>query len=155
MRTCSRRSAPAPRTNGLQTTARTDGAVRGSCVWCTMCRSMRRIGTRCGTRCCRRKRCPRKGRTAGQPRTWTRITDLPLTRAEASEAQACARSRWKIENETFNTLKNQGYQLEHNFGHGNEHLATVPMLLMMLAFLIDQLLETACPVIQQNLRQIP
>ena len=67
----------------------------------------------------------------------------------ASKAQACARSRWKIENETFNTLKNQGYQLEHNFGHGNEHLATVLMLLMMLAFLIDQLLETACPVIQQ------
>ena len=92
---------------------------------------------------------PPKGRTSGKPRTWTWITDLPLTRAEASEAQACARSRWKIENETFNTLKNQGYQLEHNFGHGNQHLATVLMLLMMLAFLIDQLLETACPVIQQ------
>ena len=76
---------------------------------------------------------PPKGRTAGCPRTWTWITDLPLTHAEASEAQACARSRWKIENETFNTLKNQGYELEHNFGHGDEHLATVLMLLMLLA----------------------
>jgi len=29
-----------------------------------------------------------------------------------------ARARWRIENETFNTLKNQGYHFEHNFGHG-------------------------------------
>src|SRR5918998_1373581 len=27
-----------------------------------------------------------------------------------------ARARWRIENETFNTLKNQGYHFEHNFG---------------------------------------
>ena len=32
-------------------------------------------------------------------------------------------TRWKIENETFNTLKNQGYHAEHNFGHGNQYLA--------------------------------
>ncbi len=44
------------------------------------------------------------------------------------------RGRWKIENETFNTLKNQGYQLEHNYGHGQKHLATVFGLLMMLPF---------------------
>ena len=36
-----------------------------------------------------------------------------------------ARARWKIENETFNTLKNQGYHFEHNFGHGYRHLSTV------------------------------
>ncbi len=30
------------------------------------------------------------------------------------------RARWKIENETFNTLKNQGYQFEHNFGVRHE-----------------------------------
>ena len=35
------------------------------------------------------------------------------------------RSRWKVENETFNTLKNLGYNLEHNYGHGKQHLATV------------------------------
>ena len=68
---------------------------------------------------------PPKGRTAGQPRTWTRITDLPLTRAEASEAQACARSRWKIENETFKHIKEPGLPAgtqfrtrERAFGHG-------------------------------------
>ena len=30
------------------------------------------------------------------------------------------RARWKIENETFNTLKNQGYHFEHNYGHGKK-----------------------------------
>jgi hypothetical protein len=30
------------------------------------------------------------------------------------------RARWKIENETFNTLKNQGYNFEHNYGHGKK-----------------------------------
>ncbi len=73
---------------------------------------------------------------------------LPLTRATAAEAHACARSRWKIENETFNTLKNQGYELEHNFGHGHQHLATV---LMLLAFLIDQLQELCCLLFQSAL----
>ena len=48
------------------------------------------------------------------------------------------RARWKIENETFNTLKNQGYHFDHNYGHGEKHLSVVFALLMMLAFLVDQ-----------------
>jgi hypothetical protein len=56
------------------------------------------------------------------------------------------RARWKIENETFNTLKNQGYNLEHNYGHGKQHLSTVLAMLMMLQFLIDQVQEVACPL---------
>ena len=47
-------------------------------------------------------------------------------------------ARWKIENETFNTLKNQGYNFEHNYGHGYNNLCSVMTMLMMLAFLIDQ-----------------
>ncbi len=86
---------------------------------------------------------PPKGRTAGRTRTW--VTDLPLTRATAAEAHACARSRWKIENETFNTLKNQGYELEHNFGHGHQHLPTVLMLMMLLAFLIRSVAGVVLP----------
>jgi hypothetical protein len=54
----------------------------------------------------------------------------------------------KIENETFNTLKNQGYNLEHNYGHGEQHLSTVLAMLMMLQFLIDQVQEVACPLFQ-------
>ena len=55
---------------------------------------------------------------------------------------------WKVENETYNTLKNQGYHLEHNYGHGQQHLATVFAQLMMLAFLIDQVQESWCRLFQ-------
>jgi len=58
------------------------------------------------------------------------------------------RARWKIENETFNTLKNQGYHLEHNYGHGEQNLSVLLMLLMMLAFLVDQVQQLCCPVFQ-------
>jgi hypothetical protein len=39
-----------------------------------------------------------------------------------------------IENETFNVLKTNGYNLEHNFGHGKKTLASVPVTLNLLAF---------------------
>ena len=64
------------------------------------------------------------------------------------------RSRWRIENETFNTLKNQGYQCEHNFGHGHQHLTTVLMHLMMLAFLIDQIQQRCCRLFQQGVKKM-
>ena len=54
------------------------------------------------------------------------------------------RSRWKIENETFNTLKNLGYNFEHSYGHGKKYLSTVFGMLMMLAFLLDQVQEICC-----------
>ena len=53
----------------------------------------------------------------------------------------------KIENETFNTLKNQGYNLEHNYGHGEQNLS-VDCPLMMLAFLVDQVQQLCCPLFQ-------
>jgi len=62
-----------------------------------------------------------------------------------------ARCRWKIENETFNTLKNQGYNFEHNYGHGNQNLCTNFVYLMMLSFLIDQSQQICCPVFQKIL----
>ena len=58
------------------------------------------------------------------------------------------RARWKIENETFNTLKNQGYHLEHNYGHGEHNLSVVLALLMMRAFLVDQVQQACCPLFQ-------
>lgn len=51
------------------------------------------------------------------------------------------RTRWKSENETNNTLKNQGYHFEHNFGHGEEHLANFLATLNLLAFLMHTLLD--------------
>ncbi len=59
------------------------------------------------------------------------------------------RARWKIENETFNTLKNLGYHFERNYGHGKDHLSTMFAYLMMLAFYIDQLVQACCHNFQQ------
>ena len=58
------------------------------------------------------------------------------------------RARWKIENETFNTLKNQGYHFGHNYGHGEQHLSVVFAMLMMLAFLVDQTQQLYCALFQ-------
>ena len=63
------------------------------------------------------------------------------------------RSRWKIENETFNTLKNQGYHFEHNFGHGEKNLSGVFATLMMLTFLVDQIQQAACRLFQAVLKK--
>lgn len=62
------------------------------------------------------------------------ITDLPVTAATVAELAACGRARWKIENETFNVLKTGGYNLEHNFGHGKQTLASVLVVLNLIAF---------------------
>ncbi len=62
------------------------------------------------------------------------------------------RARWKIENETFTTLKNQGYEFEHNFGHGNKNLSTVFGYLMFLSFLFDQLSQLGCKTFQAALK---
>jgi len=72
------------------------------------------------------------------------VTDFEITRENVFQLMRGGRARWKIENETFNTLKNQGYQFEHNYGHGEKHLSVVFALLMMLAFLVDQVLQCAC-----------
>ncbi len=70
-------------------------------------------------------------------------TNLKVSKRNVLEIVRCGRARWKIENETFNTLKNQGYQFEHNYGHGKKNLSNVLATLMLLAFLIDQIQELA------------
>lgn len=62
------------------------------------------------------------------------------------------RAKWSIENETFNTLKNLGYNLEHNYGHGEENLASNFVCLMFLAFLIDQIVELVDPLFNEALQ---
>ena len=76
------------------------------------------------------------------------VTDLAITPDNARHLVRGGRSRWKIENETFNTLKNQGYQFGHNFGHGQQNLSTILAMLMMLAFLVDQTQELCCSLFQ-------
>jgi len=67
------------------------------------------------------------------------ITDFTLTKWNLRTIMRGGRARWKIENETFNTLKNQGYHFEHNYGHGKKNLSVNFATLMMLAFLVDQI----------------
>ena len=86
-------------------------------------------------------------------RQFTWVTDLAITRENAAHLVRGARARWKIENETFNTLKNQGYHFEHNFGHGQNHLSVVFAMLMMLAFLIDQVQQLCCSLFQSVLEK--
>jgi hypothetical protein len=76
------------------------------------------------------------------------VTDLRVTKRNVFHLMRGGRARWKIENETFNTLKNQGYNFEHNYGHGEQHLSVVFALLMMLAFLVDQTQQLCCALFQ-------
>lgn len=62
------------------------------------------------------------------------VTDLPVCKNNVDELAAAGRARWKIENESFNTLKTKGYNLEHNFGHGQQHLAAVLVTMNLIAF---------------------
>ena len=79
-----------------------------------------------------------------QKKKFAWITDLEINRKTALTIMQGGRARWHIENDTFNTLKNQGYQFDHNFGHGKQNLSVVLAYLMFTAFLIDQVQEFAC-----------
>ena len=81
------------------------------------------------------------------------ITDIKVTKNNVFKLMKAGRSKWKIENETFNTLKNQGYSFEHNFGHGNKNLTTVLAMLMVLAFFLDQAQELLCTYFQNALKK--
>jgi hypothetical protein len=69
------------------------------------------------------------------------VTDISLSHDNIEPMVRGGRCRWKIENECFNTLKNQGYHLEHNYGHGTHSLAFNFYLLTLLAFFMHQVAE--------------
>ena len=79
---------------------------------------------------------------AGVPPT-KRETDLPVNRANVVELAASGRSRWKIENETFNVLKTGGYHLEHSYGHGKKNLAALLVVFNLLAFAFHSVCDRA------------
>ena len=74
------------------------------------------------------------------------VTSLAITTATAAAIAACARARWKIENESFNVLKNNGYCLEHNFGHGHDRLAMLFAAMNLLAFAF----HTVCDILETS-----
>jgi hypothetical protein len=72
------------------------------------------------------------------------VTDLRVSKRNVYHRMRGGRARWKSENETCNTLKNQGYHCAQHYGHGEHHLSVVFAMLMMLAFLVDQAQQLCC-----------
>jgi hypothetical protein len=79
------------------------------------------------------------GQRVGYHNSW--VTDLPLDDDCIEEMVRIGRSRWAIENQVFNTVKNHGYHVEHNYGHGVKNLSFNFFLLNMLAFFLHQIFE--------------
>ena len=63
------------------------------------------------------------------------ISDFTVSDENVADIVAAGRARWKIENENNNTLKTKGYHLNHNFGHGKQHLSSLLAAMNILAFL--------------------
>jgi hypothetical protein len=73
------------------------------------------------------------------------VTSLPVSKENVEEIVACGRARWKIENESFNVMKNHGYELTHNFGHGKKFLAMTLAAMNLLAFAWHSVLDLLEP----------
>lgn len=82
------------------------------------------------------------------------VTSLPLDESNTPEIVACGRARWKSENENNNVLKNHGYHIDHNFGHGQEHLSTTLLTLNLLAFLLHTIAQVADELYRQIRRAL-
>ena len=78
-------------------------------------------------------------RTGKRTQHFSWVTDLPVAAHTVEQLVRAARARWKIENENFNTLKNHGYHLQHNFGHGAHHLSEAFFVLNLLGFFMHQI----------------
>jgi hypothetical protein len=77
------------------------------------------------------------------------ITDFKIHEKNVAALVEDGRSRWKTENENNNTLKRQGYNLEHNFGHGEKNLCNVLVTLNLLAFLCHTILAISSEAYQK------
>ena len=82
------------------------------------------------------------------------ITNHQVTLQNVALLAKRGRTRWKVENENINVLKTKGYNLEHNFGHGQHHLSNVFFSLNILAFLThtaQHLLNKAYRLLRETL----
>jgi hypothetical protein len=87
------------------------------------------------------------------------ITDLDVDPVNVAVVVQIGRTRWKIENEQFNVHKNQGYELTHNYGPGQQTLSMVFYLLNLLAYVThvilalgDRLYQRCCT--QESRREL-
>ena len=82
----------------------------------------------------------------GQTQHLSWVTDLRVSKRPVYRLMRGGRARWKIANETCTTLKNQGDNFAHTYGHGAQHLSVVCAMVMMLAFVVDQTPQLCCAV---------
>lgn len=82
------------------------------------------------------------------------VTNIKPSKSNIAELVLIGRQRWQIENEAFNVLKNHGYNLEHNFGHGKKNLAFVFIILNFIAYMLHQLMRLADPMFQAAMEKI-
>jgi len=68
-------------------------------------------------------------------------TDFVVLETTVEPIVRDGRARWKVENENNNVLKTKGYHLEHNFGHGDQHLSSLLLAFNLLAFLFHTVLD--------------
>lgn len=68
-------------------------------------------------------------------------TDLRISDLTVEAIVESGRTRRKLKNENNNTLKTKGYNLEHNFGHGKQHLASLLATFNLKSLLFPTLLE--------------
>jgi len=68
------------------------------------------------------------------------ITDLPINARNIVDASQTGRLRWKIENEGFNTLKNDGYGMEHQYARKSYPALKNYFQFMQMAQIVHQLM---------------
>ena len=68
------------------------------------------------------------------------ITILSINASNIVKTSQTGRLRWKIENEGFNTLKNGGYGMEHQYARKSYCALNNYFQFMQLAFIIHQLM---------------
>jgi len=77
----------------------------------------------------------------GRKHQYLWVHDVPLNGSKDADHVNFFDYRIIIENEIFNTLKNQGYHLEHNFGHGHHNLSIIFFMINLPAFYVHQILD--------------
>ena len=77
------------------------------------------------------------------------VTDIEVNADNVNKLVKAGRAKWKIENENFNTLKNQGYHAEHNFGHGEKNLSFNFFIIILIAFSMHQIIELMDPLFKK------
>jgi hypothetical protein len=76
------------------------------------------------------------------------VTDLPVSQRNVYRLMRGGRARWKMENETFNTVKNQGDSFAHTDGHGQQNLSVVLAPVRMVACLVEQTQQRCWALLQ-------